>query len=169
MTDLRHPALRYRDVNRITDRRLIDVQWEPGVDAKNEWVLASLEDEEHRRRLLAWLDGEKSHLTLMLFCFTPAKANSSWSFGAKSSPPRSVSSLIGNSASSARISIGCLSIGRKAQRDLVDGPRKRANKSPEPTVTAVTPRAIDMYFDMKLSNLMRTKARVAPAATVAHL
>ena len=59
MTDLRHPALRYRDVNRITDRRLIDVQWEPGVDAKNEWVLASLEDEEHRRRLLAWLDGEK--------------------------------------------------------------------------------------------------------------
>jgi hypothetical protein len=45
----------------------------------------------------------------------------------------------------------------------------RPNKSPEPTVTAVTPRAVDMHFRMKQSNLQLTAARVAPSATVAHL
>jgi hypothetical protein len=46
---------------------------------------------------------------------------------------------------------------------------KWPNKSPEPTVTAVTTRAIDMYFDMKRTNLQRAEARVAPTATVAQL
>jgi hypothetical protein len=59
MPDLRNPALRYRDVNRVTDHRLLEVAWEPGVEVKNEWVYASLESESHRERLLTWLRSKK--------------------------------------------------------------------------------------------------------------
>jgi len=43
------------------------------------------------------------------------------------------------------------------------------NQAPEPTTTAVTPRAIESIFDMKQWNLNRNVARVAPAVVVAHL
>jgi hypothetical protein len=43
------------------------------------------------------------------------------------------------------------------------------NKAPEPTPTAVTPRAIEMKAEMKLLNLQSYEARVAPAVGVAHL
>jgi hypothetical protein len=47
--------------------------------------------------------------------------------------------------------------------------RPEPNKAPEPTPTAVTPRAIGMKCRMKKSNLKCIEARVAPAVVVAHL
>jgi len=43
------------------------------------------------------------------------------------------------------------------------------NKAPEPTTTAVTPRAISPVFEMKLPTPKPNVAPVAPAAVVAHL
>jgi hypothetical protein len=42
------------------------------------------------------------------------------------------------------------------------------NKAPEPTPTAVTPRAIECVVEMKQRNPNRSAARGAPAAFVAH-
>jgi hypothetical protein len=47
--------------------------------------------------------------------------------------------------------------------------RERPNKAPEPTPTAVTPRAMEMVIEVKQWNCNHDKARVAPAAVVAHL
>jgi hypothetical protein len=43
------------------------------------------------------------------------------------------------------------------------------NKTPEPTTTAVTPRAIECVVELKQMNRNRFEARGAPAAVVAHL
>jgi hypothetical protein len=45
----------------------------------------------------------------------------------------------------------------------------RPNKAPEPTPTAVTPRAMEMNIEVKPLNCNRKEARVVPAAVVAHL
>jgi hypothetical protein len=45
----------------------------------------------------------------------------------------------------------------------------RANKTPEPTPTSVTPRAIECMIEMKQMNPNRSEARGAPAVVVAHL
>jgi hypothetical protein len=46
---------------------------------------------------------------------------------------------------------------------------KPPNKAPEPTPTAVTPRAMEMNIEVKPWNGNRNEARGAPAAVVAHL
>jgi hypothetical protein len=46
---------------------------------------------------------------------------------------------------------------------------KRPNKAPEPTPTAVTPRASSGMMKMKQLKVNRYVARGAPAAVVAHL
>jgi len=46
---------------------------------------------------------------------------------------------------------------------------KAANKAPEPTTMAVTPRAIARIFEMKPRTPNRHAARGAPATVVAHL
>jgi hypothetical protein len=46
---------------------------------------------------------------------------------------------------------------------------KPPNKTPEPTPTAVTPRAIDMKIEWKKWIAESNEARGAPAAGVAHL
>jgi hypothetical protein len=43
------------------------------------------------------------------------------------------------------------------------------NKAPEPTPTAVTPRAMEVKIEMKQWICIRDEARVVPAAGVAHL
>jgi hypothetical protein len=45
----------------------------------------------------------------------------------------------------------------------------KPNKAPEPTPTAVTPRAMEVNFEMNRWNCNRDEARGAPAAVVAHL
>jgi hypothetical protein len=58
----------------------------------------------------------------------------------------------------------------KLQVDVVVGTvRKQPNKAPEPTRTAVTPRAMEMKYEKKKSTCESNKARVAPAVRVAHL
>jgi predicted transcriptional regulator len=44
-----------------------------------------------------------------------------------------------------------------------------ANKAPEPTPTAVTPRAMEIMIELKQWICNRDEARVVPAAVVAHL
>ena len=76
------------------------------------------------------------------------------------------------------------SMGANAQADILDKPRtvakyanenlekrmtRRPNKSPEPTPTAVTPRAIEMKMESKRRKAELNEARVAPAVRVAHL
>jgi hypothetical protein len=46
---------------------------------------------------------------------------------------------------------------------------QRPNQALEPTTTAVTPRAISRFSEMKPLNDSRSPARGAPAAVVAHL
>ena len=46
---------------------------------------------------------------------------------------------------------------------------KRPNQAPEPTTTAVTPRASAPVFDLKSWNQIPNPARGAPAPVVAHL
>jgi hypothetical protein len=46
---------------------------------------------------------------------------------------------------------------------------KPPNKAPEPTPTAVTPRASSRMMKVKQSKVARHVARGAPAAVVAHL
>jgi hypothetical protein len=46
---------------------------------------------------------------------------------------------------------------------------KPPNKAPEPTPTAVTPRAMEVRSEMKRWICNRIEARVVPAAVVAHL
>jgi hypothetical protein len=74
MPDLRNPALRYRDVNRVMNHRFLEVTWEPGVEAKNEWVYASLESKSHRERLLAWLHSKKIPADADAFLFWPGQS-----------------------------------------------------------------------------------------------
>jgi hypothetical protein len=47
--------------------------------------------------------------------------------------------------------------------------KKRPNKAPEPTRTAVTPRAMELKAEKKKSVCESNEARVAPAVRVAHL
>jgi hypothetical protein len=47
--------------------------------------------------------------------------------------------------------------------------KNRPNKTPEPTPTFVTPRAIVWLIDRELLNADRHVARGVPAAVVAHL
>ena len=47
--------------------------------------------------------------------------------------------------------------------------KNRANKAPEPTTMAVTPRAIAVILELKPQNPNRDAARGAPAMVVAHL
>jgi hypothetical protein len=51
---------------------------------------------------------------------------------------------------------------------MLSNPQK-PNKAPEPTPTAVTPRAMEVKFEMKQWICNRDEARGAPAAVVAHL
>ena len=68
-TDLRHPDLRWRDVRRILRHRDHHLVWDRGVDARNEWVYATVESDAHRERLLEWLRSKNvsNHSDAFLF------------------------------------------------------------------------------------------------------
>lgn len=81
-TDLRRPDLRWRDVRRVVNHRSQEIIWEPGFDAKNEWVYATLESDAHRERLLAWLRGKNVPRDSDAFLFvlppTPVLVSATW-------------------------------------------------------------------------------------------
>lgn len=58
MTDLRHPDLRIRDLRRIVFLKMDSVKWDPGIEAKNEWIYASIESDLQKRQLLCWLSSK---------------------------------------------------------------------------------------------------------------
>jgi hypothetical protein len=55
MIDLRNPNIRAKDIKRLLGYNHQSIKWDKGVDDNNQWNLASLEDENYRQRLLAWL------------------------------------------------------------------------------------------------------------------
>src|SRR5947209_1745743 len=55
VSTVRDPRLRIRDMQRILSQKRSDIAWDAGTSAGSEWVYATLEDEPHRQRLLAWL------------------------------------------------------------------------------------------------------------------
>ena len=56
---------------------------------------------------------------------------------------------------------------RLSERSM--GYARPPNKAPEPTLGAVTPRAVESVFDVKPQKVNRSAARGAPAPSVAHL
>jgi GNAT superfamily N-acetyltransferase len=59
--------------------------------------------------------------------------------------------------------------GYQREELMLRRPNQGPNKAPEPTPTAVTPRAIDMKTEEKNPIAVSKEARVAPAVVVAHL
>lgn len=55
MTNLRHPSLRIRDIRKIISYKDQAVIWEQGLEEKNEWVFASLENKVYEEKLRVWL------------------------------------------------------------------------------------------------------------------
>ncbi len=55
MTDLRNPNIRAKDIKRLLGYKHQLITWDKGIDDNNHWNLASLEDEKHKQKLLAWL------------------------------------------------------------------------------------------------------------------
>lgn len=58
MTDLRNPNIRARDINRLLGYIHQSIKWDKGIDDNNKWNLASLDDESHKQKLLAWLNSK---------------------------------------------------------------------------------------------------------------
>ena len=55
MINLRNPNIRIKDIEKLLGYKSQLIQWDKGVDENNKWSLASLEDENHKKQLLAWL------------------------------------------------------------------------------------------------------------------
>lgn len=55
MTNLRNPNIRAKDINRLLGYKSQLIKWDKGVDDDNKWYLASLEDDNHKQKLLSWL------------------------------------------------------------------------------------------------------------------
>ena len=55
MTDLRNPNIRAKDIKRLLGYKHQSIKWDKGIDDTNQWSLASLEDENHKQKLLTWL------------------------------------------------------------------------------------------------------------------
>jgi hypothetical protein len=58
MTNLRHPEIRIRDIRKLVDHMSHFLIWDRGCDETSEWVMASLETETHKNKLLAWLSSK---------------------------------------------------------------------------------------------------------------
>lgn len=73
MTNLRHPDLRIRDIRKIISYKYHydAVRWEQGLEEKNEWVFASLENKVYQERLFGWLVSKNIPLMCELLLIDP--------------------------------------------------------------------------------------------------
>jgi len=55
MINLLNSALRVRDLRKLVEAHLHEVNWDFGVDETSEWVIASFEDSLHKQKLATWL------------------------------------------------------------------------------------------------------------------
>ncbi|PKH61685.1 hypothetical protein CXF83_19520 [Shewanella sp. Choline-02u-19] len=55
MVNLLNPELRVRDLRKLVEPHLHEVDWDCGVDDTSEWVIASFEDSVHKQKLITWL------------------------------------------------------------------------------------------------------------------
>ena len=53
------PEIRARDLRRVVGGRLDLVQWDAGIDPKNEWISASVDSPEYVERFKRWLSSKK--------------------------------------------------------------------------------------------------------------
>ncbi len=58
MVNLLNPELRSRDIRKLVEPHLYEVNWDFGVDETSEWVIASCENETYKQRLLSWLSSK---------------------------------------------------------------------------------------------------------------
>ena len=58
MVNLLNPNLRVRDIRKLVEPNLIEINWDGGVDETSEWIVASFEDFEHTHRLTSWLNSK---------------------------------------------------------------------------------------------------------------
>ncbi|MBA6231400.1 MULTISPECIES: hypothetical protein [unclassified Colwellia] len=58
MVNLLNPALRVRDLRKLVEPHLHEVNWDFGVDETSEWVIASFEDSLHKQKLVTWLNSK---------------------------------------------------------------------------------------------------------------
>jgi hypothetical protein len=58
MVNLLNSDLRVRDLRKLVEPHLHKVSWDRGVDETSEWVIASLEDCDHKSKLVNWLNGK---------------------------------------------------------------------------------------------------------------
>jgi hypothetical protein len=72
MTNLRHPGLRVRDIRKIISYKHQATKWKQGFDEGSEWVLASLENELHKEKLLVWLSSKNISLSCELLWIEPS-------------------------------------------------------------------------------------------------
>ncbi|KMT66049.1 hypothetical protein [Catenovulum maritimum] len=66
MVDLLNPNLRARDLRKLVEPHLFEVNWENGVDETSEWVVASFEEPKHEENLVSWLENKKISSTTEL-------------------------------------------------------------------------------------------------------
>jgi len=55
MSNLRNPEIRARDIRKLVSYKSQCLVWDAGCDETSEWVLASIEDDMHTKRLIDWL------------------------------------------------------------------------------------------------------------------
>jgi hypothetical protein len=72
MTNLRHPGLRVRDIRKIISCKRQAIKWEQGLDARNEWVFALLENELYKEKFLVWLLSKNIPLSCELLWIDPS-------------------------------------------------------------------------------------------------
>jgi len=59
MVNLLSPSMRVRDIRKLVEPHLFEVSWDLGTNETSEWVMASLESDEHILKLVNWLKSKR--------------------------------------------------------------------------------------------------------------
>jgi len=72
MSNLRNPALRCRDIRKITTLISYQIVWDEGCETNNEWFYASLENERNTADLFEWMNSKSIGADTELILVEPA-------------------------------------------------------------------------------------------------
>ena len=75
MVNLLNPALRVRDLRKLVEPHLHEVNWDRGVDETSEWIIASFEDSTHKNNLFTWLNSKSVSNTFEVIITDKAWSN----------------------------------------------------------------------------------------------
>jgi len=71
MTNLRHPGLSKKDIQKLINYKSQTITWGRGIDETNEWIFASTESKKHKKKLLYWLNNKKIIPSRAVLLITP--------------------------------------------------------------------------------------------------